>query len=281
MKILLAAKHPPGGKVRIGGLQSWIVTVSRALEARGHECLVWGPEFEIASQRFDLGILANIKWTEPVAVLCDRVLNITHGIIPAEKPEKKYPTASTSEEVCAHWQLSGPVIRQPIDLDIEWTPDGPKVETEANSNCLVLYSYRAVQLSPFRRLAKDLNYPFLHVKGVSQAQAAMLLRGAKLVCASGRAALEAMALGAPTLIYDHRLYNGPEPLLVEDLNTARFYNYSGRGGMAFDAQSVVRVAQNIITAGSRRNYIRQWHDVERIIEGILHASGFDADGKSG
>lgn len=63
MKILIAAKHPPFGKLPIGGVQTWSATVGRELKLLGHDVTYWGPENPLPEERFDAGIFANVIHT--------------------------------------------------------------------------------------------------------------------------------------------------------------------------------------------------------------------------
>ena len=269
MKVLLAAKHPPGGHIKYGGVQSWIETVARRFSILGHETHVWGPEWGKPEGSYDIGVIANIKYSAAAALLCDRVLNVSHGVIPAEEPSGAYPIACTSEEVRDHWKLPSQIIRQPIELS-NWTPFGYKPEH------LVLYSYRCPDSSQFQKLADALELPFIHLKNCTETEARSMLRKAALVCASGRAALEAMACGAPTLIYDWRPYNG-KTLFLQCLDDARLNNYSGRGGIEPRLQTVIQEARQVMAAGSQRKYIKRWHDADMIVCEILDACSLNTN----
>ena len=267
MRILFAALHPPNGKNPIGGVQTWIVTLATYFQTIGHEVEVWGPELPLPGRRFDLGIFANTKKTMPAIDLCDQVLEFSHGIILAEKPSGKFPIAFTSEEVQDFWRLPGAIIRQPIDTNYWRDP------IDFKGRGLVLYSYRCPDPSPFATLARQLGMSFSHLKKSTQGDIINTLCSAELVCASGRAALEALSCGTPTMIYDHRPYNGGA-MLSPCLDVARHYNYSGRGpGRCSDLE----VAHNAIAAGSEREYVLKWHKVSKIGREIIDACDFNTN----
>src|SRR5688500_11603206 len=231
MRILLAAKHAPDGSRPIGGVQSWCRTVAAELRRCGHEALTWGPEQALPGGRFDVGLIANAGDTGVVTEKCDRALVVCHGIIPAEAPPAGVPVVFTSEGVRAHWDGTGRVIRQPIDLEF-WSPGGDRAAG------LVRYSYRG-GLPWLADVSASLGLPYRHLRGVTPEQARDVLRNAACVLASGRAAVEAMACGVPVVICDHRsAYQGP--LLDMDTMDARKRNYSGRGGTEPTPESVGR-----------------------------------------
>lgn len=265
MRILLAAKHAPEGSRPIGGVQSWCRTVAGELRRRGHQAVTWGPEQALPAGRFDVGIIANAGDARAAFGLCDRVLVVSHGIILAEKPPEGFPVAFTSEGVRDHWGRSGPIIRQPIDLDF-WAPHtGSK-----NRNQLLRYSYRR-GMGWLGEAAALLGMTFRHMDGVTHEQARAGFRSAACVLATGRAALEAMACGVPVVICDHRsAYQGP--LLDADLAGAMTRNYSGRGGIEPTPGDVADAVQDAISDGHRRDWVEAHHDVRVIVEQLLEAA---------
>lgn len=263
MRILLASGHRVTGQHTIGGVQSWIDTVARCLMARGHDVLVSGPKGAPGMRaKFDIGILAHARRTAVLSALCRRVAWISHGVIAEEEPPKGGKIFYTSEDVRDRWaRAGGVVVRQPIDLSF-WTP------SEERRSTLVFYSYRAPDACGLDNLADALGLEFRWLKDAKPEQARATLRGAALVCASGRAALEAMACGAPTLILDHRPYNGG-PLVEPDLEKAMRANYSGRGG--FDPASIdlVPIARAAMATQFPRAYVAEHHDVEIVADEML------------
>ena len=258
MRILLAAKHPPRGRRPIGGVQSWCATVGAELARLGHEVVFWGPEWRFPVGSFDAGIVANVPFTRAVLPQCDRVLMVSHGIIPAEEPEGSV-VAYTSEGVRDHWGGSGPVIRQPIDLDF-WSPgDGGKYLTR--------FSYRR-GLDFLPRLADRMGLRFRHVASLSQAEAREVLRSSACVLATGRAALEAMACGVPVVICDHRsAYQGP--LMDPDTLGAMARNYSGRGGVTPTPGNLAEAVQHAMGVGSLRAHVEAHHDARKVTQQLL------------
>lgn len=259
MRILFAAKHPPIGGTAFGGVASWILTLSNELRARGHECVWWGYKSPDPEGRFDVGVFSNVKKTAKAMQWCERNLVVSHGIIPDEKPERGQRILFTSEEVRAHWGGDGPILRQPIDLEF-WRDAGKR------RSDFVFYSYRAKSTFGLDALARRLGLNFVRLKDVSAEVARNHLQSAALVAASGRAALEAMACGAPTIICDHRPYNDG-PLVCMDMNKAKRFNYSGRGGVAPD--KLDRFARETMAFQSPRAYVAEHHDVARIADELL------------
>lgn len=262
MRVLFAAKHPPAGGVAFGGVASWIKTLQKELTERGHECATWGPAKPAPQKRVDVGILANTESTGVAAGFCDQVLQISHGVVAAERPHLDAKTAFTSEEVRAFWDGRGEIIPQPIDLDF-WRPD------ERPRDTLLFYSYRAPSSLGLEAAAEGMGLKFVWARDESAESARELMRSAAVVCASGRAALEAMACGAKTLVCDWRPYNAG-PLVCQDFDTARRNNYSGRGGV--DVASVDMLALLMETQArddDPRAYVRRFHDARTVADLIM------------
>lgn len=266
MRILLAAKHAPHGRRPIGGVQSWCRTVYTELARRGYEVETWGPEQPAPVGAFDLGIIANVSDTGKVLDQCESAVVISHGIIPAEDPTRGQrsggPIVYTSEGVRDHWGGEGPVLRQPIDLDF-WSP-GPPPKLE---HYLTRFSYRGgLQFVP--ALARGLKVQYRHVRNLDPREVREILRRSVCVLATGRAALEAMACGAPVVLCDHRsAYQGP--LMDLDIEGARTRNYSGRGGVTPTPDLVRGAITMSMARGSMRRYVEDHHNVVDIVDQIL------------
>jgi len=244
----------------IGGVQSWSLTITAELRRLGHDVVTWGPKMSRLTGRFDIGILANVGSTRAAIAHCDRVLNVSHGIIPDEAPGDGLLHAFTSEGVRDHWRRQGPIIRQPIDLQF-WSP-GP-----AEPQGLVRYSYRG-GLVWLPQVADRLGMPYRHLKGVTHAEAREVLRGAACVLATGRAALEAAACGVPVVILDHRsAYQGP--LLAPFGKWQMQQNYSGRGGKEPTPELVWELVDHCITYGSMRAHVECHHDARQVAAEVL------------
>lgn len=260
MRILLAAKFVPSGPRPIGGVQSWIATVRAELERRGHAVTEWQPGFP-APAPCDLGVLANWTLTGHLQSLCRRVVNVSHGIIPPEAPGPADVTVYVSEGVRAHWRGAGEILRQPIDLAF-WTPGESPRQREA-----VRFSYRHTE-TPCAEAAAALGLSYRHLCNVTPAEARAALRSAGVVFASGRAALEAMACGAPVVICDHRAsYQGP--LMDTDLGRQMANSYSGRGGWTPTPGGLVKAAREALP---RRDWVETHHDAARVVDRLLCAA---------
>lgn len=255
MNVLIAAKHPPGGNLPIGGVQTWSATVGAELERLGHTVTFWGPEWPLEG-RFDLGILANVTHTRAAEAACRRVVRFSHGVIPDEAGGPGFQ--ATSEEVRDRWGCDG-VIRQPLDLSF-WTPGG------APRTLLVRHSYRK-GLSYLPKLAAAHGLGYAHLRGESPETVRHVLQRAAVVVATGRAACEAMACGAAVVIADDRPYQGP--LLDPDTTGAMARNYSGRGGIPATADAMRREIGVALRRGSLRAHAEQHHDVRRLTAEIL------------
>lgn len=269
MKILLTGKHVPNGPRPIGGVQSWIATVALELKRLRHTVDVWGPELGAApGHRFDAAIVANLEHCSDALKSARRFVNVSHGIIPAERPFSALPVVCTSEGVRDHWKaekviIDACIVRQPIDLAF-WTP-GAVIKRAG----VLRYSYRG-GLPQAQSAADLLRLPYAHLRGVSALDARAAMRKAAVVIATGRAALEAMACGAPVVIADHRsAYQGP--LLGGDLEVDRRNNYSGRGGV--ENPSTEMLCEAIKAAMSSgfdwRGYVATFHDSREITKELL------------
>lgn len=259
MRILLAAKHPPGGKLPIGGVQSWIETVAGELVRLGHTVAIWGPEWPLPGGEFDLGILANTRYTGAALGRCRRTLVISHGVIPDEEPVGGDAQAFTSEGVREHWGGQGAVIGQPIDLGF-WTPGS------APRGYLTRHSYRA-GLEFLPALAAFRGLGFQHLRTEMPAAVRSVLQRSQVVVATGRAALEAMACGASVVIADDRPYQGP--LLDPDAIGSRARNYSGRGGITPTAENMNQAIEAALQAGSLRHHVAEHHDARQVVQELL------------
>jgi hypothetical protein len=206
---------------------------------------------------FDLGILANMDVTAHAAKFCKRTICVSHGIIPAEIPGRADETLFVSEGVKKHWGREGGIIRQPIDLSL-WRDRGRR------RSRVVRYSYRQYPMH-CEAAAEALGRPYRHVRDASAEKAAEELSAASVVFASGRAALEAMACGAPVVIYDHRgAYQGP--LMDNDLWRQMGNSYSGRGGVNPSLDEVIEAAKE---ATPNRAWVEEHHDVKTIVKAFL------------
>lgn len=261
MRVLFAAKHPPAGDVAFGGVASWISTLVKQFEIRGHECVVWGPGLPEPAGRFDVGVLSNIGATARAAAWCDRFVCVSHGVVSDEKPDSWRSIIYTSEEVAGHWALPGTVLRQPIDLEY-WRDDG------LTRSGFVFYSYRAPDVFGLDHLARRLGLRFSWIKSVETETAREALRSAALVAASGRAALEAMATGAPTIICDHRPYNNG-PLIEVSAEKAMRFNYSGRSGVHPDSFDLYSYCRQVMAFQEPRKHVERHHDARIIANELL------------
>lgn len=261
MHILLAAKHPPIGGIAFGGVASWIQTVQKQLEKRGHEVTVWGPAMPEPLENFDIGVFANIRSMRFAAGWCEKVIVISHGVINDEKPHDLYKTAYTSLEVREYWRADGPILAQPIDLEF-WREGGKRKPV------FVFYSYRAPDVFGLDVVAKNLGLEFVWLKNVEAQEARVCLQSAALVAASGRAALEAMACGAPTIICDWRPYNG-DPLICLDMKVAARNNYSGRGGKNPANINIEQFARETMAFQNPREHVVNNHDASKITQELL------------
>lgn len=260
MKIVIAAKHPPGGRLAIGGVQTWSLTVGSELEKRGHSVVYWGPEFHLPSIDFDIGLIANHKNTFKIESQCKKLVRISHGIIDAERGGPGF--LATSEEVKNKWNCKG-IIRQPLDLNF-WSP-----ADQVKRKYLTRHSYRK-GLNDLPGIADQLKLQFLHIWRASPTQVRDQLRRSVCVVATGRAAVEAMACGAAVVIADDRPYQGP--LMDPDTFGSMVRNYSGRGGFVPTRPTLKQQIMKEVTTSSKnqpRQHVIAHHDVRDIVRTLL------------
>lgn len=256
MRILIAAKHPHGGARPVGGVQSWSKTVADQLTAMGHEVVHWGPEFSLPDGRFDAGILSNLQHTSKAIDVCERVVKVSHGIIPDERGDSSF--IATSEEVSQAWGCRA-VVRQPLDLEF-WHDAGK------DRGLLVRHSYRR-GLTPLPDIAAQHGLEFAATGALTPEAVRDLLQRARVVVATGRAAVEAMACGACVAIADAREYQ--QPLVDPDPCGAMHRNYSGRGGRPATASELKMAVAKAMQRGSLRAHAERHHDAAKITEELL------------
>ena len=260
MRILIAAKHPPGGALKIGGVQSWCKTIGDELKARGHDVRYWGPGQPIPLGGSDLGIIANAGDTQRAFDWCRKSITVSHGIIPAEKPPAGRMVVFTSEEVRDHWKGAGDIIKQPLDLEF-WQPE------QAKKIYLTRFSYRnGLDFVPSVAQCMDLEY--IHLKNSEPEQVRDVLRQSAVALCTGRAAVEAMAVGVPVVICDHRRGYMPPLMDIDTLGSAA-RNYSGRGGIEPNMLNVLKACRDAIKTGSLRQHVIDNHDAESIAQQLL------------
>jgi len=259
VRILFASKHNYGGKQPVGGVQSWSKTLGQEFVKLGYEVVFWEPRKPAPDGAFDAGIFANVAFTGKLMALCRKTLVVSHGIIEDEMPVGGDVVAYTSEGVKRHWGGAGPIIRQPIDLGFWWQAEAPR-------KGVVRYSYRD-GLEFLGPLCDKMGLPYRHVRGVTHEQAREAMHGASCVLATGRAALEAMACGAPVAICDDRGYQ--PPLVAYSIPSQMAENYSGRGGVEANMETVRAAINNAMQAGCQRRHVETHHDSRKIAEQVL------------
>ena len=207
---------------------------------------------------FELGIFANLKYTAKAQRLCDRVKKVSHGIILDERGGKGF--YAVSEEVEDRWNCTEGVIRQPINTDF-WKPD-----EDIRKDVLLRHSYRK-GLEGLKGIAASRWLRYVATANRSAHDVRDLLRMSKVSVATGRAALEAMSCGVPTVIADDREYQGP--LIAIDPEKQAYYNYSGRGGVAPTLCLMNKAIDLALSRGSLRDYVVKNHSVSKVVGELL------------
>lgn len=261
MRVLIASKRAPGtpGR-RDGGVQTWVSTIAAELRRRGHLVDVTGAADVAPADQYDLGIFANAKHTQGLVRFCDRAVLVVHGIVEDERPLPGFgAVAFTSEGVKRHWGGAGPIVRQPIDLEF-WSPDG-------RSRAGVL---RYAARGGLEWVAQAIS-GYSHIRTATHEAAREALRGAAVVLASGRCAVEAMACGAPVVICDERHYQGPL-MGCGTLSSQMWENYSGRSGVVPTPDNLPQAIAHAQACNKFREHVERHHDVRRIVDQLLEQS---------
>lgn len=215
-------------------------------------------------KKYDLGIFCHIKHTKALIPHCKKTILVTHGVVNEERPSNDCDiTLATSEEVRDHWGLDCPIIRQPIDTAY-WSVS----KRSFLSLCRFAYRRGETHSQSVSRLL-SLNYE--RIAGLKSDQILEILARSAVCHATGRAALEAMSCGVPTVIYDHR--EAYQPHLLDDgpLLSSATTNYSGRGGTKNPSVGhVFKATQKALdTKFDYRQYILENHDAKKIAKEIL------------
>lgn len=253
-----------GGREHRGGVQSWIRTVADKLEKNyGCEVIQWEPGMKPPEGTFDWGIFAHWRLTQHLGKLCGKVTNVCHGIISTEEPVGSR-AVFVSRGVAAHWGFpESRVLHQPIDLSF-WHP-----QQIPDPKKLVRYSYR-YQPTHSQVVAESLGLKFEKIGDVTHEVARREIQSAAVVFASGRAALEAMACGVPTVVYDNREYQGP--MMCKSLVVNMMNSYSGRGGLKNPTSNDVKIAA-IQAMSEHGDFFREWicqaHNADDIVEELV------------
>ena len=257
MRILIAGKYAPDGRRPMGGSQSWIDTVANELKKRGHDVELWEPGRK-ASGIYDLGIIQHLRHTRPVLNFCKRTIQIVHGIIDEEKPGECDVTAYVSEGVRDHWGGDGPIVRQPIDLEF-WRPMGRE------RSGAIRFSYRKNHLPFAEEACKAMDMGYRQVSDAAPEKARHEMNSARVVYASGRAALEAMACGIPVVIYDNRS-SYQKPLMgPRCMMDNMMQSYSGRGGH----EPTFNDVRERFLPEPQREWVERHHDSRKIVDELM------------
>ena len=97
MRVLFTGLHPDA----IGGVATWISTLRRELCRRGIQSDLWGPklDFPLKTGKYEVGVFSNPHHTRTAIGACKVAVQVSHGVIDAEKPIEGIPAFFTSEEV--------------------------------------------------------------------------------------------------------------------------------------------------------------------------------------
>lgn len=236
----------------IGGVQTWMDTMDRALTDMGFEVTLWSPHDPIPDRTFDYHVMAHRAGLDIKAA---KRIGISHGIIREEKPASGIPYIATSEEVRDHWELEGPILRQPIDLGL-WQPHFFKYDRK-----VIHFDYRS-ECDLARKAAGKLGFKYERITNQDQRGCYTKIGDAEVVLATGRAALEASAMGRPVLIYANSPFYGRA--VDPCYKSAMRHNYSARGGCRIGLNDLALCISQAIERGGWRSQVVEHHDHRKI-----------------
>jgi hypothetical protein len=238
---------------RVGGSESWLISMHAELQRRGADVTVWTPEpGALAARlrapaalrgRWDVA-LANHATTVPGALRhAPVVIQTCHGIL---TPERPHPDATAhvaiSPEVHAHLRRQdvqpAALIPNGVDL-LRYRPRRrPSAYPSAPARLLLVSNYAegaAARLAAAVRILRDDGRaPNLTLDVLRHApDTAPAMATADVVVGLGRTALEGVASGAHVIAWDHRRYqdpigDGPLDPRTDAYWRAAMANWSGR-----------------------------------------------------
>lgn len=238
---------------RTGGSESALVALKAELERRGASVTVWTPvvgelgrrigALDQLRGRWDLALANHVETIAGAKRHAERVVQTCHGIIP--KSEQPHPGAhelvAVSTEVQRHLRerhgRTSTVIRNGIDLFRYRPSRAPSAYPQAPERVLLVSNYAgggALARQATAIAAAELGRPiaFEHLRRAPDTAPPM--RKADVVLGLGRTALEAIATGAHTVVWDARSYQealGDGPIVPGSFAYAEALacNLSGRG----------------------------------------------------
>jgi len=261
MRVLLTSHCDSG---TIGGTQSWNRTVAGELVRRGHDVTMRGRRASMWPH-VDLAIVSQNTTFEKARAVAERTIYVSHGPSELEHaPAGADEYVAVSDEI-VRLRKQGPwnLIRQPIDTEF-WKP-GPG----QNIDVLRFSYYGGMAWLP--DLCAQMGLTFHHLREEPSSEACRnWCRGANVIIASGRSALEGMSCGRPVIIADQRPYNGKEPLGESDHEHAMLTNYSGRGGHPITPNAMeVAIRYQLGAVPTLRGHVLKYHDVRNIVDQLL------------
>lgn len=229
-----------------GGSETWVLTTAREMKRNGHEVTIWTPgsyalihtEFpkHTPGNSYDLGLINHMPVVkEGLLSTCDVVVHTRHGVIPGiEQPRDgaDHYVAVSEESQRYNESIGYPtsVIRNGIDMErFEMRDTAP---SEGLRRILILsnnaereWQQRVMKAFPDANV-NAIGRAFGHLEDVRS-----FMTSADLVITLGRGCYEAMAIGTPVLIADHKAADGlatPDSLLDFRKNncSGRFSNHT-------------------------------------------------------
>ena len=230
------------------------------------------------TEGFDVGIISPYS-ARDAGISCQRVINVVHGVVDAERPIPKADHyVYISEESYWHWRreehtASEHVIRNAVDL----SRYRPCAKARQQLECVAHFSNYS-DLPELQWYCNVHGIRFPRIKDKPYAEVLDLLRDADLVFAVGRAAYEAMAVGCEVAFCDNRGYYESEGgwcdgLASETYLDARLFNCSGRSTKEKVDTTLYRMLFSRYSSRAaliNRQLIADYHDSTKITAQILH-----------
>ena len=228
--------------------------------------------------KFDLGIISPACCYLPTYETCKKTLQVTHGIVEAERPVRGADYhVFISEETRDFWNIDGAVIRNPIDTN-RYAPAGPPREDLR----VVAHFSNYDDILNLQMACEDMGVRLDRIKHKGFDEVIAMLSDADMIFSVGRSAYEAMSIGREVVFCDNRTYYlSPAGSLGDGLASECYYearanNCSGRwGGHQWSVNNFVEIldAYDRNSAFANRRIIIENHDHHEIAAELLEVAG--------
>jgi len=260
MKILLTNNH----LARLGGTETWIITMARELAKRGHQVGVYTKAKGVVSDLLKEFIDDNPKDYDLALINHNTCINVdakfkiftSHGTVPEmEKPIYGADIyVAVNENVASKYNLEH-IIKNPIDTELfkptNEISDTPKIVLSITDVPIQL-SYEVIRCS-----RTEYNMP-------------KLINNADVVISLGRGVLEAMSCARNVVVWDNRGYWGSRGDGYINDFTKLTGNVAGNY-LNYNINLEEEIKKYSKEQGQKnRQYILEHHDVKKIVDKYLN-----------